>query len=111
MPAIGWQKRLDEASTLEEVVDVCRDFLVLWKPAELAELGVDFRPAQHLEVGDVSPYALKLLMKMGVGDRATAPMLHRMSTFFTKAALRLADITAPSRHAPPGESHKRGPRS
>ena len=65
MPAIGWQKRLDEASTLEEVVDVCRDFLVLWKPVELAELGVEFRPAQHLEVDDVNPYALKLLMKMG----------------------------------------------
>ncbi|MEP7069839.1 MAG: hypothetical protein ABI789_11380 [Usitatibacter sp.] len=42
---------------------------------------------------DVSPYALALIRQLGVGERATAPGLHRLTTFFTKAALRLAQIS------------------
>jgi hypothetical protein len=92
MSAIGWQGRLDESSTSEDVVNVCRDFLVLWSPHELAELPLSCRLKGMIDVHGINSYALTLIRQLGIGDRATDPMLHRMSTFFTRAALRLAQI-------------------
>jgi hypothetical protein len=94
MSTIGWQGRLNEASSQEDVVFVCRQFLGLWTPQEIAELPEVCRPKDRLDVDDVNPYAIMLIWHLGIGDRATAPMLHRMSTFFTRAALRLAEIRA-----------------
>jgi hypothetical protein len=59
----------------------------------LAELPASCVPARVVEVRDVSPYALRLIRQLGIGDRATDPVLHEVTTFFTKAALRLAQIT------------------
>ena len=93
MSVIGWQGRLNEASTPEAIAGVCRAFLVSITPEALAEVPASCRPMQPLTVEDVSPYALTLIRKLGIGDRASAPVLHALTTFFTKAALRLAQIS------------------
>jgi hypothetical protein len=92
MSATGWQGRLNDASSADDVVDVCREFLGLWTPEEIAQLPPSCRPHDDLDAHDVTPYALKLIQFVGVGDRATAPMLYKLSAFFTKAALRMAQV-------------------
>ena len=92
----GWQSHLNEAATQRDVVSVCNQFLTMWSPAELAELPEACRPKDIIAVEDVSPYAVRLVLQSGDGDSSTAPMLVRMSTFFTRAALRLAEIRAAS---------------
>jgi hypothetical protein len=111
MSATGWQDRLKEASTQEGVVIVCNEYLGLWKPEELAELPATCWPNDVIGLEDVSPYALKLIAAVGVGDRSTAPMLYKMSTFFTKAALRLAEIMGPRAQVPPDQRQKSSSRS
>jgi hypothetical protein len=110
MLTLAWQGRLDEASSEDAVVVVCRDFLALWTPKELAELPAICLPQVIVEGDEVNTYALKLIRHLGVGDRASAPMLHRMSTFFTRAALRLAQMRA---HMPeiPAKQRNSGSRS
>ena len=93
MSAIGWQGRLNEASTLEGVARVCNEFLASITPDEFDELPPSCRPRPEVTSRDVSPYALALIRQLGVGDRVGAPALHRLTTFFTKAALRLEQIT------------------
>jgi len=93
MSAIGWQGRLNEASTTDDVAALCREFLASMEPAAMAQLPPTCRPPDPLAIADINPYALKLIRQMGIGDRSTAPALHETTTFFTKAALRLAQIT------------------
>ena len=93
----GWQGHLNEASTQRDVVSVCNQFLTMWSAAELAELPEACRPKDVVVLEDVTPYAVKLVLQLVDGDSVTAPMLARMSTFFTKAALRLAEIREASR--------------
>ena len=93
MSVIGWQGRLNEASTPEAVAEVCRIFLASMPPEALAEVPASCTPPQPLALEDVSPYALTLIRQLGMGDRASAPVLHGLTTVFTKAALRLAQIS------------------
>jgi hypothetical protein len=93
MSAIGWQGRLNEAPTVDDVATVCREYVDLFSPASLAELPASCLPKPRIEVREISPYALSLIRELGLGDRASAPALHEITTFFIKAALRLAQIT------------------
>jgi hypothetical protein len=91
MSAAAWQDRLNEASTREEVVLVVQDFLALWKPEEIAQLPPDCMPGTMEDAAQVNSYALKLAHRhtIWIGDVSA---LHRMATFFTKAALRVFQI-------------------
>jgi hypothetical protein len=91
MSAAAWQNRLDEASTRDEVVLVVQDFLALWKPEEIAQLPADCLPGTIEDADQVNSYALKLARKHTIGTGDVSP-LHRMATFFTKAALRVFQI-------------------
>lgn len=92
MPATTWNSRLDEATTADAVTTLCDRFVTAWTFHELGQLPAACQPNDVVETDDVSPYALKLVERLGERDAAAAPMLHRMSTFFSKAALRLAQI-------------------
>lgn len=111
MVPLGWQGRLDESSTGEGVVLVCQEFLALWKPEELAELPATCRPKTIFDAEEVTTYALRLIRQLGTGDRATDPMLHRMTTFFTRAALRLARMAAPLPDPSSDKGNSRSPPS
>jgi hypothetical protein len=96
MTAIGWQARLNQAPTPEDVAEVCRQYLAMLSPAAMEGLPAPCRPAAPLDIGDISPCALKLIHQLDVGSRESTPVLHELTTFFTKAALRLAQIDAES---------------
>ena len=93
MSAIGWQGRLNESSSADDVAAVCNEFLSFVTSRQRAELPESCLPVTHIGVPEINPYALRLIRQLGVGNRASAPVLHELTTFFTKAALRLAQIT------------------
>jgi hypothetical protein len=97
MASIGWQAHLNESSTPAQIVSVCNQFLTMWTREDLAQLPDACRPKNVVVLEDVSPYAVHLVLQLEKVDIATAPMLHRMTSFFTKAALRLAEIRVASR--------------
>ena len=92
MADIGWDARLDESTYEDDVADVCNLFMRSWNVEQLAELPPLYRPGDVIEAGAIIPYAIRLIAAVGVGNRATDPVLYRMSTFFTKAALRIAEL-------------------
>lgn len=92
MAVAGWQAQLDMASNEYAVAAVCNRFLSTWTAEELSEIPLSCRPDDVIEAEVIAPYAIRLIAAVGVGNRMSAPMLYRMSTFFTKAALRLADV-------------------
>jgi hypothetical protein len=91
MSAVAWQDRLNEASTREDVVLVVQDFLALWNTEEIAQLPSDCVPGTIENAAQVNSYALKLARRhtIWIGDVSA---LHRMATFFTRAALRVFQI-------------------
>ncbi|MGZ5036761.1 MAG: hypothetical protein ACXWG1_07990 [Usitatibacter sp.] len=86
-----WQVRLDEASTNGGVVEIVRQFLATWVAFDLGALPPDLRPTTLQTAQQVNAYAF-LLARMLTGTAKTQPELHRMSTFLTKASLRLFRI-------------------
>jgi hypothetical protein len=89
--AAGWQRRLNEASTEEDVVLVVNEFLASWKAEEIAQLPLDCKPGVIENAAEVNSYALWLAHRhtIGVGDVSA---MHRMATYFTRAALRIFQI-------------------
>ena len=102
MADIGWQTELDMASNEDEIAAVCNAFVATWSADELSELPSLCRISGAIKVEAIAPYAMKLIAVLGVRDRATVPKLHKMATFFTKAALRLVDVM----EANPGPSRR-----
>lgn len=101
-----WQVRLDSVADADGVAAVCDEFVGTWTEAELAGIPPKCRPPHPLEAADIGPYAIRLIAEIGVGNRTTTPLLYAMSTFFTKAALRIAEIKAVP--PPPAASRQRG---
>ncbi|HUP30397.1 MAG TPA: hypothetical protein VM122_09510 [Usitatibacter sp.] len=88
---IGWHGRLSEASTQDAVVGVVQDFVSILADSELDELPTGCRPGPMTNAQQVTVFALMLAHRHD-GDPKTAPALHRVATFFTKAALRIYQI-------------------
>lgn len=96
MSGTGWQAHLNESSTQAQIIAVCNQFVTMWTREELAELPEGCRPKDVIALEEVNPYAVKLVLELGDRDDTTARVMHRMSAFFTKAALRLAELGAAS---------------
>ena len=94
MPATSWDSRLDSATTPDDVAALCDRYVTAWSFQDLGQLPSSCQPVYGVEAGQVSPYALKLAERLGDRNADAAPMLHRMSSFFTKAAQRMAQIAA-----------------
>ena len=88
----GWQHRIQDALCKDDVVAVCREYLAGHTPLEMEELPPTCRPAELAVPEDVNRYAITLIRHLGIGERATERALHRMSVFFTTAALRIAQV-------------------
>ena len=99
MQKIDWQELLNEATDTERVASICNEFLRTWSAADIARIPASCHPPTTITVDQVGPYAIKLIAEIGVGNRSTAPLLYAMSTFFTKAALRLAELAGPANHS------------
>ena len=104
MFSIAWQRRLDDAATKEEIVAIANDFLMQWSEEELAQLPDDCQPRPMENADQVNAYALKLAHRDTVVP-GYASALHRMATFFTKAALRAFQIDEMIPDASHGKRH------
>jgi hypothetical protein len=93
----GWQSHLNEASTQEEVVTLCNQFLSVWTRDDLAALPGDCQPEDIVELEHIAPYATRLVEQLGT-DHGASAVLSRMASFFRKAAARLDEIAAASGH-------------
>jgi hypothetical protein len=98
----AWQMRLDEACSNADVLEVVGDFLATWASLELKAIAVELRPAALNNAQQVNAYAF-LLARMLTGNAKTQPELHRMSTFFTKASLRIFQLAENARASGPGD--------
>lgn len=90
----GWQERLSAATRAEHVVDVARDFCAMITPEEASQLPADCRPGKLVDAQDVSDYAYVLVRLSCADEHLTNPILLKLATFFTRASLRLSQITA-----------------
>jgi len=106
MTTIGWQGRLNEAPTREAVVGVAQEFVSILGDTESDQLPPDCRPGPMEDAQQVTVFALMLAHRHD-GDPKAAPALHRVTTFFTRAALRIYQIGERS-HEVAGE--RRAPR-
>jgi hypothetical protein len=106
MTTIGWQGRLNEAPTREAVVGVVQDFVSILATNGIDELPEDCRPGPMHTPQHVTVFALMLAHRHN-GDPKAAPALHRVATFFTKAALRIYQISERSHEV---ASERRAPR-
>lgn len=98
-----WQMRLDDAWSNDDVLAIVAEFLAAWDSPELRAIPADLLPANLHEAAQVNAYAF-LLAHMLTGDARTQPGLHRMSTFFTKASLRIFQLAENARvPVAPGE--------
>ncbi len=88
---VGWQGRLNEVATAREVAAVTREFLARLDAHEVAQLPEGLRPSAIGNARNVVYYALKLAHAYS-GDAKSQPVLHRVSSFLTKAALRIVQI-------------------
>ena len=85
-----WQKELLLAPSADFVLNTVRDYLVLWRPDELAQLPQPCVPEQFASPQDVTEYAAALMSYEAEGRRSTAR--EALTTFFTIAARRIAEL-------------------
>lgn len=98
LASVGWQGRLAEATSREDVVAVARDFLALVGPEEVARMPVDCRPGKLVDGEDVANYAVTLARRSCDPDCFNDHNLQRIAAFFGDALGRLSQL-APARAA------------
>jgi hypothetical protein len=91
--SVGWQGRLEAATSREGVVDVARDFLALVTPEEVARMPVDCRPVKLVDGEDVANYAVTLTRRSCDPDCFNDHNLQRIAAFFGDALGRLSQLT------------------
>ena len=90
----GWNARLRDMETVEQVVMLARDFTAQWTPGELGALPEALRPTKIVDANDITEYALALVRAdISRGEVGEAGIL-RMVTFFSAASLRVAQLLA-----------------
>ena len=96
---LGWQGRLSEASSADDVVAIARDYLAQWSPEELAVVPQPLRPGKLVDADDVSGYALALVQaQMGRGTPGEG-VIHKIGLFFGSASLRISQLVTRSEFA------------
>ena len=87
-----WQARLDQARTSQEVLEVTRAFVSLLGVADISEIPEGVMPGLLDNPKHIEHYAVKLAHAYLNHEGARAQGLHRISSYFTKAALRIMQI-------------------
>lgn len=102
--SVSWQDRLDDASTVHDVVEIARDFLATWDRFEIAALPEACRAGKIFDANDVTSYAFQLRSHECETDSDAAPLIHRMASFFSNASVRLSEILGTTGKHPDGET-------
>jgi hypothetical protein len=91
---LSWQDRLEESLSEAEIVDIARDFVAGFTPAEMNRLPQECRPGKFFEANDVTAYAFTLVRHECGDDAATAELVHKLAHFFSNASIRLSQVLA-----------------
>lgn len=90
MITIGWEDRLDVATTEPEVIALARDFLASFTPGEIGRLPESCRPRKLIDADDVTSYAFELAWR----NCEDGDVIERFARFFSQASRRLSQILA-----------------
>lgn len=85
-----WQQEILRAATADELISTLQDYLVLFRPDELAQLPVRCDPARLLDTAAVSAYAAALIGHEGDGEQDAAR--ETLTAFFILAAGRAGEL-------------------
>lgn len=88
-----WLARVATARTPEDVLAIAREYVAHFAMESGDSLPVELRPGKLATVDDVQHYALALARYHGHGE--TARGVYKVSEFFSRAAVRLAELATP----------------
>jgi hypothetical protein len=95
MTGTTWQRRLDAAPDVDDVVQAARDFIAGFDPFEVAALPAQVQlPAKIVDADDISAYAFELVRYECAGGQPDAELVHKLAHFFSHASMRLARLAA-----------------
>jgi hypothetical protein len=89
-----WLARVATARTPDEVLAIAREYVEHFSVGASDSLPPELRPGEIATASALQQYALTLARYHGHGENARA--VYRLSEFFSRAAVRLAELaTAP----------------
>ena len=88
-----WHQEILRAATAADVLSAVQDYMVLWKPCELAELPEPCDASRFQEPSDVTDYAAALLQHEGEPVRRGTAR-EALTAFLVLAARRIAEIAS-----------------
>jgi hypothetical protein len=92
----SWEGQLEQAADAAAVAAIARDYLALLTPAEIALLPDEARPARIRDADDVTETHERLVeaYRRTRASGAELALLQRLSGFFARASVRMADLAA-----------------
>lgn len=93
-----WLARVAGARTPDDVLAIACEYLAHFAVESSDSLPPELRPGKLATVEELQDYALALARYHGHGERARA--VYRVSEFFSRAAVRLAELAASARNPP-----------
>ena len=87
-----WHDRLENARSVAEVVETCREYVSQFAPAELADLPAGLLPPQALDAASISSYAVELVRRDLAEGAGSRPILKAFALFFGEASAAIARI-------------------
>ncbi len=90
--AATWQARVEQARTVHDVLEACRDYLAKLEPGEVALLPRACRPPKLLDAGDISSYAFELVRHHCKEEDDGARLVHQLAAFFSQASIRVSQV-------------------
>jgi hypothetical protein len=106
-PFTSWHDRIGLARNPATLVELARDFVAIWTPAELAQIPESCRPARMKDIGDIHHCSERLATEFVRLAQAgeSAEGLDAMVAFFQKCSEQAATLGV---RAPDEESVQRG---
>ena len=97
--SFGWQDRLAQSGSAEEIVAVAREYLARITPEEYSNLPPECRPRKIVDADDVVDYAVTLVRGSCEAGNASDAVLQHLAGFFTDACTRLSQVNSALTHA------------
>jgi hypothetical protein len=88
-----WLARVATARTPDDVLSVAREYVAHFAVESGDSLPVELRPGPLATADDLQHYALALARYHGHGE--TARGVYKVAEFFSRAAVRLAELATP----------------
>jgi hypothetical protein len=89
-----WLARVATARTPDDVLAIAREYVSHFAVESGDSLPAELRPGSLATADELQQYALSLARYHGHGERARA--VYKVSEFFSRAAVRLAELATPA---------------